>query len=325
MNIINNPHDLIFKETMGDIDVFKDFILNYLPEEVISKIDLNNIQIVKDSFVEKELKEIFSDLLYKTTINDQEGYIYFLFEHKSYPHKLITIQLLKYILNIWELMVKQEKTEKLPVIVPLVIYHGKRKWTIGSKLLDIVREVSEDFEKYIPDYQYILYDISAFTDDQIKGELKLRIFLELLGHIFKDDFEYKLKEILKLLDELAKTKTDIEYFESVIRYIMSAKDDLSLSKLKKTVKKISIERSEEVMTIAEKLRKEGKLEGKIEGKIEGIIEGIEIALEIKYGKEALTLMKDIRQIKDLDKIEGIKELIREKSSFNEVKEVIFKH
>lgn len=318
---INNPHDLIFKETMGDLNVFKDFILNYLPEELINRIDINDIQIVKDSFIEKELREVFSDLLYKINIDKQKGYIYFLFEHKSYPHKLITIQLLKYILNIWELIIKQKETDDLPVIIPLVFYHGRQKWTVGTNLQDIVEDVSDEFQKYIPDYQYILYDISYFSDEQLKGEIKLRIFLKLFSHIFKDDFEIKLKEIIKLFENLAVSKTDMDYFECVIRYIMNARDDLSLSKLKKVAREVSIERGEKIMTIAEHLRKEGK----IEGKIEGIIEGIEVALELKYGKQALELMNDIKKINDLDRIEGIKEIIRVKDSFDEVKEVIYKN
>ncbi|WP_230868074.1 hypothetical protein [Iocasia frigidifontis] len=87
--------------------------------------------------------------------------------------------------------------------------------------------------------------------------------------------------------------------------------------MRKIAKKVSLERSEDIMTIAEKLRKEGKLEG--------IIEGIEIAIELKYGKEALILMDDIRKIKDLSRIKGIKELIREKNNFDEFREVIYKN
>lgn len=48
MEIINNPHDKLFKETLSDIVVVKDFIINYIPEEIASQIDLNDIAIVKD-------------------------------------------------------------------------------------------------------------------------------------------------------------------------------------------------------------------------------------------------------------------------------------
>lgn len=53
MRIVNNPHDKLFKETMSDIEVAKDFFLNYFPGEILNKIELSNVQLVKDSYVEK--------------------------------------------------------------------------------------------------------------------------------------------------------------------------------------------------------------------------------------------------------------------------------
>lgn len=122
MEIINNPHDKLFKKTFSDIKIARDFLSNYLPGEIVNKIDLNNIQIVKDSFIEENLQETFSDILYKTSVNNQDAYIYILFEHKSYPYKLITIQFLKYIINIWELLIKQKdiKNDNLPIILPIL-------------------------------------------------------------------------------------------------------------------------------------------------------------------------------------------------------------
>ena len=123
MEKIKNPHDKIFKETMSDIETAKDFFRNYLPEELLKLIDLDNISVDKDSFIEKELGEYFSDILYKINLLGKESYIYFLFEHKSYNYKKISLQLLEYMIKIWNLKVKQRKT--LPIIIPIVIHMEK--------------------------------------------------------------------------------------------------------------------------------------------------------------------------------------------------------
>ncbi|MBU0994489.1 MAG: Rpn family recombination-promoting nuclease/putative transposase [Proteobacteria bacterium] len=39
-------------------------------------------------------------MLYKVTLGEEPGYIYFLFEHKSWPDALIHLQLLEYMINI---------------------------------------------------------------------------------------------------------------------------------------------------------------------------------------------------------------------------------
>ncbi|MEV9641495.1 Rpn family recombination-promoting nuclease/putative transposase [Mammaliicoccus sciuri] len=38
---IQNPHDKFFKESMGNAEVAKDFLANYLPESVLQIIDLS--------------------------------------------------------------------------------------------------------------------------------------------------------------------------------------------------------------------------------------------------------------------------------------------
>lgn len=70
---MKNPHDKFLKETINDVAVTRDFLNNYLPEEVVQYIDLNTLLPQKDSFINDELKESFSDLLFKVTIHDEEG------------------------------------------------------------------------------------------------------------------------------------------------------------------------------------------------------------------------------------------------------------
>ncbi|WP_133514341.1 Rpn family recombination-promoting nuclease/putative transposase [Halanaerobium saccharolyticum] len=41
-----------------------------------------------------------------------------LIEHKSYPDKEVSLQLLKYITKIWDLYLKQNNSGKLPVVLP---------------------------------------------------------------------------------------------------------------------------------------------------------------------------------------------------------------
>lgn len=274
MSVIKKPHDKFFKETLSDIETTRDFMINYLPKDLLSVIDLENLTPEKDSYIEKELEETFSDLLFKTNINGQEGYIYFLFEHKSYLSNKITLQLLKYMINIWDQKTNKEKASTLPMIIPLVVYHGKLKWNTSKSLWGIIKGIEsmpESIKKYVPNFEYILYDLSPYGDEEIKGNAKLRIFLEILKSIFNEDFEKfmdTLVRALETLEKLDKQKKGIDYFETFIRYIMNAREDINLTNVYEVVKNISLERSEEIMTIAEQLIKEGMEKGIEKGRLE---------------------------------------------------------
>jgi predicted transposase/invertase (TIGR01784 family) len=132
---IQNPHDKFFKETFSSPLVVRDFIKNYLPAPILKMVDLDELEIQNGSHVDEELSEVFSDVLFKTKINERDGYLYFLFEHKSYPDRMVALQLLTYMVRIWNQKVNKENETHIPVIIPLVICHGRTGWKIGTKSL----------------------------------------------------------------------------------------------------------------------------------------------------------------------------------------------
>ena len=310
MDIIKNPHDTLFKRTLGDKEVAKDFLMNYLPDQILDEIDLTDINIAKDSFVDKKLEESFSDILYNVSINDRDGYIYLLFEHKSYLDKMAPVQLLGYITDIWELHENQSKENMLPPIIPILIYHGNKSWGFGDQLSELIGDSPESIIDYIPDYKYLVYDFSDYSDSEIKGKIKLRLFLKLISHIFYDDFENGLREVLPLLSELRKRVTGMEYIETVVKYILNVGDEISLNELNKQAKDFSSEGSEIIMTIAEKLKEEGR--------IETMQEMIEFSLELKFGMSSKFLVKDIKKINDYGKLKEIKKAIKSYDTLEEL-------
>jgi len=314
LDIIKNPHDSLFKRTLGDKEVAVDFLENYLPNSILKEIDLTDIKVAKDSFIDKELEEIFSDILYNVSIDGKEGFVYLLFEHKSYFDKMTPVQMLGYILDIWKLYNKQNKNEKLPPIIPILIYHGDRKWKYGSSLSELIEATSEAISDYIPGYNYLLYDFSNYSDAEIKGQIKLRLFLKLISHIFDDDFDKGLREVLPLLIELREKTTGLEYIETVVKYILNIGEEISLNELDQKAKNISAEGSAVIMTIAEKIYHDGKEEGKVEN----MHEMIEFAMELKFGLSSKKIVQEINKIDDYERLKNIKDAIKSYDSLEEL-------
>jgi predicted transposase/invertase (TIGR01784 family) len=314
LDIIKNPHDSLFKRTLGDKEVAVDFLENYLPNSILKEIDLTDIKVAKDSFIDKELEESFSDILYNVSIDGKEGFVYLLFEHKSYFDKMTPVQMLGYILDIWKLYNKQNKNEKLPPIIPILIYHGDRKWKYGSSLSELIEATSEAISDYIPGYNYLLYDFSNYSDAEIKGQIKLRLFLKLISHIFDDDFDKGLREVLPLLIELSEKTTGLEYIETVVKYILNIGEEISLNELDQKAKNISAEGSAVIMTIAEKIYHDGKEEGKVEN----MHEMIEFAMELKFGLSSKKIVQEINKIDDYERLKNIKDAIKSYDSLEEL-------
>lgn len=285
---IQNPHDKFFKESFGNLTVAKDFLINYLPGDILERIDLNSLVPQKDSFINEELQEVFSDMLFQVDLNQRQGYLYFLFEHKSYPSKTISLQLLNYMLQIWETKMNKEMDYEIPVIIPLVIYHGKARWQIKTSLSQLIpdyQELPPSIQNYIPDFQYQLYDISQYTDDEIKGDAQLRILLAIFRDILTKSSDQILDAVFRAADTLLKLddqEKGIQYFDTFMRYVFSAGPQMAPADINKIINQLETNYpggSEKIMTLADYLREEGKTEGHLQGLQEGLERGIEQGME----------------------------------------------
>nr|WP_273039448.1 Rpn family recombination-promoting nuclease/putative transposase [Tepidanaerobacter syntrophicus] len=47
-------------------------------------------------------------------------------------------------LEIWETKVRKEQLNKLPIIIPLVIYHGKERWKASAALKEMKQHRGTD-------------------------------------------------------------------------------------------------------------------------------------------------------------------------------------
>ncbi len=186
MTEISQPHDRFFKELFAYPEAGRDFLKHYLPENIAGILDADSFELTKDSFVDKELRENFSDILGKVRLKDgTKAYIYILLEHKSYPEPLTGFQLLRYMVRIWERSVRKYESDKrknktsgdkpfyLPVIIPIVIYHGESEWNISKDFISLF-DIHPALKFCIPDFSYLPFDISHYSNDEIKGAVILR-------------------------------------------------------------------------------------------------------------------------------------------------------
>ena len=304
MGIINRPHDRFFKESLSDPQTAGDFLRQYLPQNLLALIDLQTLIPEKVSFIEPDLQESFSDLLYKANIEGYPGYIYFLFEHKSYRSPRIALQLLKYMLNIWNRKIAGQD-DKLPVIIPLVIYHGKEPWNIPLKLSGLIareKELPDELKIFIPDYQYLFYDLSPYGEKEIKGSLRLRIFLELLAAVLHQDYRHFNLTVKKILADFKQLEGEnseqaLRYLETIIIYIMNVREDITMEDITRVSKNISLEGRERIMTLAERLLQEGIAKGMEEGRKKAAKNMLKMGLTLQKAAEAAELpLEEVLQL-----------------------------
>lgn len=271
--VINTPNDAFFKAAFSDKHVANDFLSTYLPKEVLEHVDLGTLELQKDSQVDEELQEQYSDLLYKVDIDGKESYFYFLIEHKSYNDKLSVLQLLRYMVGIWEDKIVKEKKNSLPMIMPMLVYHDKGAWKAHMKISDWIEgydELPESMKRYVPDYEYQLHDIGVYANEKLVKDARTRLVIDILDKArygTKEEIKELLSEAIRLMMKLRLAGESEMIIKALINYLIWKREDITPEEMSRIAGSISVEGSELVMTLAEQLIQKGEQIGLQEGEL----------------------------------------------------------
>ncbi|WP_027369829.1 Rpn family recombination-promoting nuclease/putative transposase [Desulfovermiculus halophilus] len=266
-------HDRFFKQIFNRPENVRDFIITYLPAEIVAHLDLESLEVVSGNYVEADLGEYFSDVVVKTRVTQgSPADLYFLFEHKSGPERYARVQVLQYMASRWYAQVRDGQSGPLPLIIPVVIYHGTRTWSFSLGFEDLFDPPSSEYLPYIPNFEHILHDISHLNEDEIKGTIVLQAVQLLLKYIQSPELRDQLPRIVELLGSLAEKELVTEYLQVVLEYVFQASEHVDASDVREAFEKLP--QGEELMpTIADKLRQEGMQQGMQQGIQQGMQQG----------------------------------------------------
>lgn len=310
-----NPHDAFFKQYLSHPQVATDFLRHHLPAALAQQVDLAHLHLVKDTFIDERLRSHFSDLIYRTQTKDQTPLaLALLFEHKSYPDEWVDFQVLRYLVNFWqqeldEIIAERAKAEdsrnlpkrrQTPILV-LLVYHGKDEWKVSLRfarhlagLSDPDSDLSKALAPYIPDFQPHLINLTAMSDEEIRGEIMTRLFMLVLKHIFEQDLGGRLYEILTMVAHVMNQPSGMEMVVALLRYLSRAGVKVSKEEVvEKLVELLPKEGGILMQTMADEWIEEGKAIGLKEGRKEGEREG-EIRGRMQARRETLLQVLQVR-------------------------------
>jgi recombination-promoting nuclease RpnB len=260
---ISKAHDHFFRMAMSDKRVAREFFIAHLPQDILSVIKLDHLELQTGTYIDDMRKEAIADMLFKTTIAECEGYIYLLTDHQSKPDALMPFRILKYTCNIIDQHLKGSKSKLIPLIVPFVVYHGKQPWNYSTDIHDLVDAPRNLTANYFLK-PFHLIDLTQIKDEVIKQNIWSGVMELALKHIFARDMLIYAKEIVELLKHIEQVDGK-SFAETVLIYILDRGELSNKDAFLDLVKtELTREVGEKIMTIAEQLKAEGKLEGKLE-------------------------------------------------------------
>lgn len=294
-------HDKIFKEILDNKQEIIYFMRHYLMCDVVKK---DNIEKYNRKFVTKSLKSKESDIIYK--IKDENVFI--LIEHQSTIDYKMPERITEYCIELIRNVIRgKSKNTIYPLIYPIVLYTGHKKWdvplTIGDK--------QEDYNSF-PQLNYPKYnlvDINNYSKEELIKERSLISKAMLFEKVkTKEEFE----ETMYLLMKKGLNREEVKCLKMILNYsnIINQKYPEEAEKWREKIKekegvgsmtqfeKFFIQIFDERYQEAEE---KGTKAGMEKGMQQGIQQGIQQGLEKGKKQEKIEVVKRMLQMKMKDK------------------------
>jgi predicted transposase YdaD len=289
---IAHPYDALAKVNLANKEKAKALTRQKFSSEIVKLIDFDTFEQMPTEFIQKDLANVKTDVLYSCRINGKDAYIYFLFEAQSTPDKMMAFRLLIYIVDIMKWHIEQGNN-KLPLILPCVLYHGKDSpYPYSRDLADCFEDAELARTRAFKPFDLI--DLTIMSEEDIT-KLPPKLYFEYLLKIARDDDFIDL--LIKFLEQHPQygsyfLDTGEEFLNVVLSFVETRKG-ATTEKMERLIKVIDNKTDGAFMSIIDVWRKEAKLQGRIEA-----IEELK-PLYTKQGEEVGEHKKAVATAKEL--------------------------
>ncbi|WP_261160287.1 Rpn family recombination-promoting nuclease/putative transposase [Serratia fonticola] len=247
------PHDATFRQFLTQPEVARDFMELHLPAELRAICDLNTLKLESGSFVEDNLRQYFSDVLYslKTTTGD-DGYVHVLIEHQSTPDQHMAFRLIRYAVAAMQRHLEAGH-KKLPLVIPMLFYTGKRSpYPYSTRWLD--EFANPELAGKLYSAAFPLVDVTVIPDDEIAGHRSMAALTLLQKHIHHRDLAELVDRLAPIL--LAGYLSSSQVV-SLVHYIVQAGETSDAEAFVRQLAQRVPQHGDTLMTIAQQLEQKG--------------------------------------------------------------------
>ena len=295
-----HPHDNLFHRTFADPAHAEALLRLALPPELVAAIDWKTLRVLQNQITDADLKKHFPDHVYSVQLLHHDLTLLFVPEHKSGPDSGYVLQMLDYVLAVLKQWAEQNPDGGLPPVIPLLFHHGDKPWPLPTSLLHLfdraglatVRQKDPALAAIIESVSVSLpsrvVDMAPIDEEWLRAValpdvIKL-VLLCLRVMRFQDPAEVaatleRWRDLLVAVDKAPMGSGKLGGMEHYLVEIEKLGYDQLLDIVRRTTGT-----GDRLMSIAERLRKEGEVRGKAEGEVRGRIATLLRQLQHRFGE-----------------------------------------
>jgi predicted transposase YdaD len=230
---MSGPHDLLVRYTFGAPERAEAELRAVLPAHVVAAVDWASLKQEPGSVVDEELAETETDLLFSARLRTGHPLlVYVLLEHQSSVVRHMALRMLRYVVRQLERWSQEHpEREGLPVIIPLVMFHGTGgAWTAPRRveeLFDLPEEERELWRALVPRFEYLLDDLTSERAEVLlarPGPPLVRLAWLALRYGRSEELAERMPEWVVLFAQVHAASEGAKHLDIIIRYLLQVGD-----------------------------------------------------------------------------------------------------
>lgn len=285
--MLATPHDHLFKYLFSNPRRAAELLRAVLPPALARRIVWATLKHVPGSFIDEALRGSAVDLLFSVRMDGRDVGIYVLFEHQSTCDRWMPRRVLRYMDNAWEAMCRATPgLEHLPVIVPVVLYHGDTPWDGPVEFAGLFVAPTEA-QGYVPQFRFELVDLTRWDPEQLR-ELAVSACVRLGLAAMQaarspEALNAVMMRLSRLVLEVMREPDEHDALRVIFRYLLEVRGADQYDQAVQTIVREFGEKGEKDMeTIAQMLERRGHEKGRREAHREILLR----ALQVRFGEVA---------------------------------------
>jgi predicted transposase YdaD len=285
---MSGPHDLFVRYTFGHPERAAAELRAVLPPHLVSEVDWDSLRLEQGSVVDPELRKTETDLLFSARLRTgQSLLLYVLLEHQSSVDPWMALRMLRYVVRQVESWRQQHpESTRLPVIIPLVMYHGADgAWTAPRRVEELfdLPEETEERERWrvlVPRFEYLLDDLTAEREEALRtrpGPPLVQLAWRVLRYGRTGELAHRLPDWTVLFAQVRAAPDGTEHLRMVVHYLLYIGDSAARRVTSQVLHSVmDAQRAEELMrswgdTLIERGMRRGLDRGRAEGRAEDVL------------------------------------------------------
>jgi predicted transposase/invertase (TIGR01784 family) len=300
-------HDKVFRSMLQNRDVANALLRERLPPETVRQLSARP-EVLSTTFLDRALKESITDVLLRVRLRGgRNAFVYCLIEHKRTGEADVMFQLLRYLGVIYERLRREFPMGRLPIVVPLVVYNGRRRWRGTRRFRELLRG-PRDAVRFALDFGVVLVDLGRESPARLSRNDVLRGGLTALKVASAPDSQRRA-----LIEQaIASLSSDPSTLRQFLHYLGGVVHESDRSFVDRTIRK-QLAGEKTMITMAdvwiaqgyrrgrnrglkkglEKGLEKGREEGREEGRAEGLRQSIDQVLRSRFKKVSPDVQKKL--------------------------------